>query len=110
MERDFLDKLFQVLRNFTEYGNYQGKIDKAVAAIKKSYPDRSKEELTALFQNCVSAYKGAIELVKANVAYYASLSKDELEAETQFKKKHSEVPDQMLQWILGWIYHWHYER
>lgn len=93
-----------------EYGNYQGKIMKAVDAIKKSYPKKSKEELAIMFEQCVEAYKDAIRLVKENIQYYSSENKKPLEAEIQFKEKHSQVPEQILIWITGWVYHWHHER
>jgi hypothetical protein len=107
---DFEDKVFQTLRNFMEYGNYQGKVDKAVAAIKKSYPQRSKEELIVLFERCIEAYKEAILLVKENIQYYSSENRSSLPAEIQFKTNHSQVPEQLLDWIIGWVYHWHHER
>jgi hypothetical protein len=110
MEREFLDKLFQVLRNFVEYGNYQGKIENAVKAIHKSFPSRSNEELTLQLEECISAYKEAILLVNENLAHYSSKKNSPLEAEMQFRKKHEKIGDTMLTWIIGWIYHWHHER
>lgn len=108
---EFNDKLFDVLRNFMEYGNYSGKAEKAVAAIRKSDPNASKEEITILFENCMNAYKDAIILVQQNISYYSSNPRDPLEEEIQYRKKYQTIiPDQVLSWILGWIYHWYHER
>lgn len=102
--------MFQVLRNYAEYGNYQGKIERAVTSIRKSFPDRSKEDVTSQLEKCVIAYKEAVILVNENSAYYSSKNDTLLEAEIQFRKKYSGVNDQMLTWIIGFIYHWYHER
>ncbi len=104
------DKVFEVLRNFMEYGNYQGKPANAVKAIRKSFPDITQQACTDLFNACCLAYKDAVILVKENNLHYAKNSKDPLEAEQLFRKAHALVPEEILNWTIGWIYHWYYER
>jgi hypothetical protein len=110
MEREFLDKLFQVLRNYAEYKMYGGKMQKAVATIRKKHPEIPELELILLFGNCVAAYNEAVDLVMQNIPHYSSADKKEFEPEIQFRKKYSVVPEEILNWTIGWVYHWHYER
>jgi hypothetical protein len=107
---DYETKIFMVLRNFVEYGNYHGKVDNAVAAIRKKFPEKSKEEVTALFNYCVTAYNDAVPIVNEHSKHYASTLKLPAEVDIQYRKKHPQVPNQLLTTFVGWIYHWYHER
>jgi len=107
---EYEDKVFAVLRNFMEYKEYKGESKKAVKVILKKFPDVPEEDCTILFDLCCKAYTDALELVKENHQHYSVPSPGDLKAELHFRKKYKEVPDKILTWVIGWIYHWYYER
>jgi hypothetical protein len=114
---EYYDRLFSMVRNFVEYGNYQRNPEKAIQLLwKKYFPNKPKEECAHDFNTCCSAYTDAIGLVKTNELhykqYYSNPQKTDLpiEAEMAYRKLYPTVPEKLLNSFIGWTYHWHCER
>lgn len=109
--REFYATTFDVLRNYREYKSYQGKIASAVKVIAKKHPDIPISEINALFNKSLIIYNEALELIKqypdfnSNSPLHLSPS-----MQMEFMMKYNEFPEEYLNWIMGWIYHWYFER
>ncbi len=106
----FEEKVFEVLRNYIEYKQYSGNTSKAVTIIHKSFPNRPKEEISTYFDQCIKAYNEAILLVKDNISFYKNANRNILKEEAEFRVKHFYISKLLIDWMIGWIYHWHHER
>ncbi len=110
-ERIFHDRIFEVVRNFVEYKKYQGKQENAIKVLVKSLPDYDPKMCTALFTDCCEAYKDAVPLVKSNITYYTNKAKkNPIPDEVAYRDKYKHIPEQLLTWTIGWVYHWYHER
>ena len=68
--KTFSDRLFDVVRNFIEYGNYARDINKAARIIHKHHPDISLATCEAEFRKYMAAYIDAISFVDEHKDYY----------------------------------------
>jgi hypothetical protein len=115
--RTFPDRLFYVVRNFVEYGNYARDIKKAARIIHGHHPDIPSATCETEFRKYMGAYIDAVTFVDEHREYYhrqwdtetagsAPKSKDEL----LFLKKHSGVPENTIMEMIYFIFAWHHLR
>ena len=117
----FEDRLFHVVRNFMEYGNYGGRKG-AVKAIARHHRDRSAGECERAFDDFLRAYGDAIPFVEKHVEYYRELyarktvprdgdGRYALSAfERDFAAAHGTVPERSIITMIWFIFDWRHVR
>lgn len=117
-KKSFEENVFSIVRNFAEYG-YYGKLEKnAIKTLHKHCPEKELSECAITFRNFLSVYYDTIGFIDMNKDYYIKLhSKPEQEktiremaGEKEFIAQHLVIPEKWVKVMIGWIYHWHYER
>mgnify|MGYP001011978012 FL=1 len=118
----FEERVYTVVRNFVEYGNYGGSEKRASAVIRKHCPERNAETCLTAFRVYRHAYLDAVVFVKRQASYYHDLRQSreiprtgsgswpKSPEEAAFTAEHPEVPEEWILTMLWFIYDWHHVR
>jgi hypothetical protein len=115
--RAFPDRLFDVVRNFVEYGLYAHDINKAAKILHKHHPDVPLAACEEEFRKHMTAYTDAIAFVEENKEYYGRLRNNSSaglppisDNEFHFFRKHPDVPQSTLRTMIYFIFDWRHVR
>ncbi|MDT3700086.1 MAG: hypothetical protein RO469_11740 [Thermincola sp.] len=113
----YLDAISRV-RNFVEYEMYQKNKTKAINSLKKKYPDISIQQCTEIFDSLFLMFKETVEFVGQHQQYYWDLYHKEIQLndsrpaltdfETNFYKRFKEIPSEIMDWTISWVFFWHH--
>jgi hypothetical protein len=117
MAMNFTERVFCVVRNFIEYGNYGKDKKKAVATIHRYHPEIPLSECDDAFHAYLQVYSDTISFVNANKDYYRAFKNDPptgkwpiTKEEAPFFREHSNVPEDIIRSIIWFIYDWRHVR
>jgi hypothetical protein len=103
-----------VVHRLVDYRKYGRDEKKAIKALRSLHPELTLEICTEMFTYSLTAYREAIEIVKANTAaYYKNLDNlgtkkwEALPCEVAFLKKYKKLNKNHL-WIFEQIFFWHH--
>ncbi len=115
---EFYDRIIYVVRNFVVYNQYDKDSKKAAKVIHKYFPEKTIEECTRCFNETCKAYDDAIIFIEENKDYYRDyfeklrnyLPVSPSQNQLAFLKKHSQVPSEIIETILHWVFNWYQDR
>lgn len=117
MVMDFNGRVLYVVRNFIEYGRYGRDESKAARIIHKHHPEKSLSACQDEFSKYVKAYADAVSFVNDNTERYWAFKKDppkgrwdKSKEEIRFIQEHPDVPDDILLWMIWFIFDWRHVR
>jgi hypothetical protein len=117
MAMNFNERVFCVVRNFIEYGNYGKDKKKAVATIHHHHPEIPLSECDDAFNAFLQVYSDTISFVNANKDHYRAIKNDPpagkwptTKEEAAFFREHDNVPEDIIRAMIWFIYDWRHVR
>lgn len=109
-------KALETALNYVMYSGYSGSETKALAALKRRCPGRTKAECLEWLQRGETVVKDCIEFLEQNeAAAFDTFSLDSkvhdlLKIAAPIKKKHSDFPEKQLGWVLDLVFYYYHLR